>query len=230
MHWPDPGGKCKRSCTDEAVRCQHRSIQSNPRCSPPIMFSGSNRRRGEYGHPLPSFPVHHFVAVRYLPSPMPHFSLNNIEYSPPIPFAQHSKPVHFSAQAQCIPLFEGNAPFQEETKSGLHWVAASFHYNKVPFGNRSQLIRCHQGSLHHLQGLAGIILALAHRARLYSAGAEVLGQHFGCLAAWRKTAKDSILTVVLNDLAALLAIVLFKLSQRLDDRHQGQPSGAPGGE
>ena len=28
------------------------------------MFSGSNRRRGEYGHPLPSFPVHHFVAVR----------------------------------------------------------------------------------------------------------------------------------------------------------------------
>ena len=23
MHWPDPGGKCKRFCTDEAIQYQH---------------------------------------------------------------------------------------------------------------------------------------------------------------------------------------------------------------
>ena len=109
-------------------------------------------------------------------------------------------------------------------------MAACFHHNKVAFGNGPQFVRSHQGPLHHLQRLAGIILALAHRAGLHRAGAEVLGQHFGSLAAGRKTAKDRILTVVLNNLAALLTVVLFKLSQRLDDRHQGQSPGAPGGE
>ena len=29
MHWPDPGGKCKRLCTDEATQCQHRSNQNS---------------------------------------------------------------------------------------------------------------------------------------------------------------------------------------------------------
>ena len=139
--------------------------------------------------------------------------------------------LHILMDRHSVPLFfEGNPPFQKEAKSSLHWMAASLHHNEVPLGNRSQLVWCHQGALHHLQRLAGIILALAHRAGLHRAGAEVLGQHFGSLAAGRKTAKDRILTVVLNNLAALLTVVLFKLSQRLDDRHQGQSPGAPGGE
>ena len=74
MHWPGPGGKCKRSCTDEAARCQHRSIQNNPPSSPPFMFSGLNRRRAEHGHLPLSYPVLHFAVVRHLlfPMVMPH--------------------------------------------------------------------------------------------------------------------------------------------------------------
>ena len=99
-------------------------------------------------------------------------------------------------------FFEGNTPFQEETKSGLHWVAASFHHDEVAFGNGPQLVRCHQRPFYHLQGLTGVILALAHRAGLHCAGAEVFGQHFRSLAARRKTAEDGILAVVLNDLGS----------------------------
>ena len=210
MHWPDLGGKCKRLCTDEATQCQHRSNQNSPPCSPPIMFSGSNHRRDEYVHlPLLS-PVRHFAAVRYLPSPMQYFSLNDIECFPPAPFVLHQLlsscivDLHILMYRHSVSLFfEGNAPFQKETESSLHWMTASFHHNKVPLGNRFQLVWCHQGTLHHLQRLAGIILALAHRAGLHRAGAEVFGQHFGSLAARRKTAEDRILTIILNDLAAL---------------------------
>lgn len=91
-------------------------------------------------------------------------------------------------------------------------MAACFHHNKVAFGNGPQFVRSHQGPLHHLQRLTGVILALAHRAGLHRAGAEVFGQHFRSLAARRKTAEDCVLAVILNDLAALFAIVFFKLS------------------
>lgn len=74
MHWPDHEDICKRSCTDEAIQCPHRSIQNNPPGSPPIMFSGLNHRRGAHGHPLPSSPVRHFAVVRHLLFLIPHFS------------------------------------------------------------------------------------------------------------------------------------------------------------
>ena len=102
MHWPDHEDICKRSCTDEAIQCPHRSIQNNPPGSPPIMFSGLNRRRAAHGHPLPSSPVRHFAVVRHLLFLIPHFSLNGIGYYPPTPFAQRSGPVRFPVQAQCI--------------------------------------------------------------------------------------------------------------------------------
>ena len=154
------------------------------------MFSGLNRRRAEYGHlPLSSL-VLRFAVVLHLP-----FRCCIFQGMTKNAFLQFLSPcvvdLHILMDRHSVPLFfEGNPPFQKEAKSSLHWMAASLHHNEVPLGNRSQLVWCHQGALHHLQRLAGIILALAHRAGLHRAGAEVLGQHFGSLAAGRKTAKD----------------------------------------
>ena len=84
-------------------------------------------------------------------------------------------------------------------------MSTGFHDNKAALGNGFQLVGRQQGALHHLQALAGIVLAPAHRAGEDGAAAQGFGQHFGGLAVGCKAAEDGVLAVVLNDLAALFS-------------------------
>lgn len=119
---------------------------------------------------------------------------------------------------------KGDAPFQKQPQPGLHGMGSCFHDYEMSLGNRFQLVSGHKGALDHLEGLAGIILALADGTGHDGAAAQGLGQHLSGLAVGGESAEDRILHVVLDDLSALLAVVLFKLRQGLDDGYQGQPA------
>ena len=115
---------------------------------------------------------------------------------------------------------KGNAPIQEEPKPGPHRMRAGFHDDKAALGNGLQFVRRQQGALHHLEALAGVVLAPAHGAGEDGAAAQGFGQHFGSLAVGGKAAEDGVLAVVLNDLAALFPVVFFELRLGLVDRHE----------
>ena len=71
-----------------------------------------------------------------------------------------------------------------------------------------QPVRCHEGPLRHLEGLAVLPLTPADGAGLYRVAAQGPGKHLGGLAAGREAAKNRYLAIILNDLRALFSIVL----------------------
>ena len=90
-------------------------------------------------------------------------------------------------------------------------MCAGFHDNEAALGNGFQLVGRQQGTLHHLEALAGIVLAPAHRAGEDGAAAQGFGQYLRSLAVGGEAAEDGVLAVVLNDLAALFSVVFFEL-------------------
>ena len=128
-----------------------------------------------------------------------------------------------------IRLRKTDAPFQEQPQARPRRVQIGFHDDELTFRQRFQLVRAHERPLGHLHTLTGF-LPSADRARENGAVAESFGQHLRSLAVRRKAAEDRVLAVILNDLAAFFAVILFKLRQALDDRHQRQTAGAAGGE
>ena len=67
---------------------------------------------------------------------------------------------------------EGNAPVEKQAQLCLHRMRPRFHDHEAAFGDGFQFVRRHEGSLHHLQALAGIILTPANRAGQYRAAAQ----------------------------------------------------------
>lgn len=98
------------------------------------------------------------------------------------------------------------------------------------FRHTFEFVRHHQRPLHHLERLAGVVLAPADGTAHDGAAAQRLGQYIRGGGVWRKPAEDGKLGVVHNDLRALLTVVAFQLAERLDDRHDLKPSASAGGE
>ena len=88
-----------------------------------------------------------------------------------------------------IRLLEGDTPFQKKPQAGTHGMLSRLLDNKIPLGNRLQLIWRQQWTLHHLQTLAGVVLPTAHRSRQNGAVSERLGQHLRRLAVGCEAAK-----------------------------------------
>ena len=118
-----------------------------------------------------------------------------------------------------------DAPFEEQLQLGFHRVGAGFHYNEATLWHRLQFVRRHKRTLHHLQRLGVIVLALGYRTGQNGSAAQVPRERICCLTVWRETAKNGVLAVITHDLAALLAIVLFQLGKALDNGYQCQPAG-----
>ena len=93
-------------------------------------------------------------------------------------------------------LLEGDAPFEEQTQTGTHWVASGLLNDEAAFRNRLELICRQQGSLHHLQALAGIIFPAAHRAGEHRAAAEGFGEGIRCFTVRRRNLPISIAPAV----------------------------------
>ena len=100
-----------------------------------------------------------------------------------------------------------------------------FHDHKAALGDGFQFVRRHEGPLHHLQALAGIVLTSADRAGQYRAAAQRLGELLRRLAVGGEAAEDGILAVIGQYLCPLSPIVFLQLRQRLDDRYQCDTSG-----
>ena len=105
-------------------------------------------------------------------------------------------------------------------------MASGLLHDEAAFRNRLEFIRRQQGSLHHLQALAGIVFAAAHRAGEHRAAAEGFGEGIRRFTVRGKAAADHILAVVHQDGCAFFAVVLFQLRQRLDDGYQRQAARA----
>ena len=73
-------------------------------------------------------------------------------------------------------------------------MSAGFHDNEAALGDRFQLVRGEKGTLHHLEGLTGIVLAMTHGAGQNGAAAQGFGQHFGGLAVGGKTTENGVLS------------------------------------
>ncbi|MPM77184.1 hypothetical protein SDC9_124184 [bioreactor metagenome] len=99
-------------------------------------------------------------------------------------------------------------------------MGTGFHYDKAALWNGFEFIGRHERALHHLQGLAGVILPAAHAAAHDSAAAHCFGEYLGSLAVGSEAAEDGVLAVVLHDFTAFSAVVLFELCKALDDWHQ----------
>ena len=104
-----------------------------------------------------------------------------------------------------VRLPKGDAPVQEKLEPGSHGMGTGLHDNEAALGNGLQFVGGQQGSFHHLQALAGIVLATAHRAGEDGAATQSFGQDFCGLAVRSKAAEDGILAVILNDFAALFS-------------------------
>ena len=78
-----------------------------------------------------------------------------------------------------------------------------------------------------MQGLGVAVLTLSHRAGQNRAAAQISGQHLCRLAVRGKTAEYGVLTVIGEDFRTLFSVVFLQLRQCLNDRHHGQPTGAP---
>ena len=105
-------------------------------------------------------------------------------------------------------------------------MRAGFHYHEAALGHGFQLIRGHEGALHHLQGLGVAVLALGHRAGQNRAAAQISGQHLRRLTVGSEAAKDGILTVIGEDFRALFSVILLQLCQALNNGYQRQTPGA----
>jgi len=103
---------------------------------------------------------------------------------------------------------------------------AGLHYHKITLGQRFQFVRREERSLHHLQGFRRIVLAPGYRARHDRAATQGFRQRISRRAVWGKATEQSDLCIVHDDLAAFLAVVLFKLGEGLDDRDDLQASGS----
>ena len=88
-------------------------------------------------------------------------------------------------------------------------MSAGFHYHEAALGHGFQLVRGHEGALHHLQGLGVAVLTLSHRAGQDRAAAQISGQHLRRLAVWSEAPKYSVLTVIGEDFRALFSIVFL---------------------
>ncbi|MPM27661.1 hypothetical protein SDC9_74174 [bioreactor metagenome] len=95
-----------------------------------------------------------------------------------------------------VSLSETDAPFKEQPQLCPHGMGAGFHHDKAALWNGFQFVRCHERALHHLQGLAGVILTTTHAAAHDRAAAQCFTQHFGGLAVGGKAAKDGVLAIV----------------------------------
>ena len=98
-----------------------------------------------------------------------------------------------------IKSLKTDAPIKEQPQLCPHGMGAGFHHDKAALWNGFEFIRCHEGALHHLQGLAGIILSTAYAAAHDGAAAQCLTQHFGGLAVGSESAEDGVLAVVHDD-------------------------------
>ena len=95
-----------------------------------------------------------------------------------------------------VRLTEGNTPIQKQAQLCLHGMRPRLHDHEAAFGDGFQFVRCHQGSLHHLQALTGIIFASADRAGQYRAAAQRLGELLRRLTVGSEAAEDGILAVI----------------------------------
>ena len=116
-------------------------------------------------------------------------------------------------------LIERDAPLREQIQMRFHRMYAGFHDHELPARHGFQLVGRHERPLDHLHGLAGIVFAFGHRAGQHRPTAQRLGHGFRRAAVGRKAAKQRHLRVVHDDVRALFAVILLKLCQRLDDRH-----------
>lgn len=73
-------------------------------------------------------------------------------------------------------------------------MGAGFHDDEASLWDGLQLVRRQQSTLHHLQALAGVVLATAHGARQNGAAAESFGQGFRSLTVGSEAAKNGILS------------------------------------
>ena len=105
-------------------------------------------------------------------------------------------------------------------------MASGLLHDEATLGDGLELICCQQGALHHLQALAGIVFASAHRAGEHRAAAEGFGEGIRCFTVRRKAAADHILAVIHQNGCTFFAIVLFQLRQRLDNGYQRQAARA----
>ena len=106
-------------------------------------------------------------------------------------------------------------------------MCAGLHDHKFSLGDGLEFVRRHEWPLHHLQGLVIAVLALADGTREDSPAPQRRGKRLRRFALGGETTEDGILAVIANDFGSLFPVVLFKLRQRLDDRHQRQSAGAP---
>ena len=88
-------------------------------------------------------------------------------------------------------------------------MSAGFHYHEAALGHRLQLVRGHEGTLHHLQGLGVAVLTLSHRAGQNRAAAQISGQHLRRLAVGSEAAEYGVLTVIGKDFRPLFSIVFL---------------------
>ena len=103
---------------------------------------------------------------------------------------------------------------------------ACFHHDEITFWQGLQLIRREERSLHHLQRFGGIGFASGYRTRHNGAASKCFRQCISRGAVWCEAAEQRDLRIVDDDLAALLAVVLFELGKGLDDWDDLQASGS----
>jgi hypothetical protein len=105
----------------------------------------------------------------------------------------HHFPMRFFLHSIGSP--ESDAPIKEQPQAGFHGMGAGFHHNKAPFGNGLEFIRRHEGALHHLQRLTGVIFPSADTTAHDGTATQRLGEYLGCLTVWSEAAEDGVLTV-----------------------------------
>ena len=88
-------------------------------------------------------------------------------------------------------------------------MRAGFHYHEAALGHGFQLIRGHEGALHHLQGLGVAVLALSHGAGQNRAAAQISGQHLRRLTVGSEATEDGVLTVISKDFRTLFSVVFL---------------------
>ena len=125
---------------------------------------------------------------------------------------------------------KGNAPLEEQLQLHLHGVRPGLHHDKLALGHTFELVRGHEGALHHLQGLGPVVFPLADVTRLHSPAAQGFAHRLGSFAVGGEAAEDGELHIVHDDLRPLFAITPLQLAQALDDGDDGEPPGTAGGE
>lgn len=89
-----------------------------------------------------------------------------------------------------IGLPEPDAPVQEQPQLHPHGMHAGFHYDEAAFRHGFELVRRHEGPLHHLEGLAGIVFPPADGAAHDGSAAQRTGELLSRLTPRRKAAEQ----------------------------------------